>query len=241
MTLLRCQDVTKHFGGVQALKGVALEVNTGEIVGLVGPNGSGKTTLMNAISGSFSVTSGRIEFDGEDITRLPAHKRAHRGVARTFQIPRTLPSLSVLDNVALSFVFGRDRLHQGEARERALAVLAELELEHKANNSIAQLNLHERKFLGIARALGLEPRLLLLDEVLAGLTPTEVETGLRMIGKVRDSGIAVIYIEHNVKAVTRISDRLYVLDQGTNLLTGDPESVVTDQRVIAAYLGEAHA
>jgi branched-chain amino acid transport system ATP-binding protein len=241
VSLLRCEGVTKYFGGLRALDGVDLTVESGEIVGLVGPNGSGKTTLMNAISGSFGINAGSVVFDAQDMTRMRPHQRAHLGIARTFQIPKPLPSLSVIDNVALAYTFGRDQVPMGRARGLAADLLAELDLADKANAPVAHLNLHERKLLGIARALGLEPRLLLLDEVLAGLNPTEVDLGLAMIRAVRDRGVAVIYIEHNVKAVTSISDRLYVLNRGKNLVDGDPRDVVADNRVVAAYLGEAHA
>lgn len=241
MSLLVCDGVSKRFGGVQALDGVDLQVNAGEIVGLVGPNGSGKTTLINLVAGSLPVSRGRIVFDGIDVTHTAPHKRAHLGIARTFQIPRPLRSMSVLDNVVVALEFGRDRLDPPQARRRGQAVLDRLGLGPRSSYPTEDLNLHERKFLEVARALALDPQLLLLDEVLSGLNPSEVEEGMAVITGVRDSGVAVLYIEHNVKAVTRLSDRLYVLSQGTNLAQGTPAEVVADPRVVDAYLGTAHA
>lgn len=241
MSLLVCEGVSKRFGGVQALDGVNLRVEADEIVGLVGPNGSGKTTLINLLSGSFPATSGRIVFNGEDVTRMAPHKRAHLGIARTYQIPRPLSSMSVLDNVVVALEFGREHLDPATAHRRGMEILERVGLEQRAGYGTDDLNLHERKFLEVARALAQEPKLLLLDEVLAGLNPAEVEEGLSLIAGVRESGVAVLYIEHNVKAVTRLSDRLYVLSQGRNLSEGTPADVVADQRVVDAYLGTAHA
>lgn len=241
MSLLRCDGVSKRFGGVQALDGVDLRVDGGEIVGLVGPNGSGKTTLINLVSGSFSSSAGHVVFEDRDITRLAPHKRAHLGIARTFQIPRPLASMSVRDNVMLALTFGRTQLDQQTAADRSLELLGQLGLSERADWATDDLNLHERKFLEVARALALDPKLLLLDEVLGGLNPTEVEEGIEVISKVRASGVAVLYIEHNIKAVTRLSDRIYVLARGKNLAEGPAQEVIADQRVIDAYLGTADA
>ncbi|SFB93336.1 branched-chain amino acid transport system ATP-binding protein [Nocardioides terrae] len=237
MSLLRCTAVTKRFGGLKALDGVDLEVGAGEIVGLVGPNGSGKTTLLSTIAGSLPVSGGRIEFQGRDVTRLSSHRRAHAGIARTFQIPRPLGSFDVLGNVATAAMFGRDRVSRSEAIERAHGVLKRIGLDGHAGSDVTTLTLHEHKFLEIGRALALDPRLILLDEVLGGLNPAEAAAGMELIASLRDDGRSVIYIEHNVRAVTALADRMYVLDRGRNLFDGTPTEVVGDDRVVAAYLG----
>ncbi len=237
MTLLRCAGVTKRFGGLTALDGVSLEVAAGEIVGLIGPNGSGKTTLLSCIAGSHPLTAGSITFAGREITRAAPHRRAHLGIARTFQVPRPLGSFTVVENVAVSCMFGRDGMSRTAALERAHAVLDRVGLAAHADRPVDVLTLHERKFLEIARALALDPQLILLDEVLGGLNPSEAEEGMRLIASLRDSGVAVVYIEHNVRAVASLADRMYVLNQGRNLASGKPDEVLGDRAVVAAYLG----
>jgi ABC-type branched-subunit amino acid transport system ATPase component len=239
--LLSVQGVSKRYGGLLALDSVDLAVHPGEIVGLVGPNGSGKTTLLNLIGGSVPVTGGSIVFEGRDVTRESAHRRAHSGISRTFQVPRPLPSLTVVDNVAVAAMFGRQRRGRAEALEEAAGILERLGLSAHARAATSTLTLHERKFLEIARALALRPRLLLLDEVLGGLNPTEAAAGVEMIGALRDSGVSILYIEHNVKAVTTLADRMYVLNRGRNLSSGAPADVIADPAVVTAYLGSARA
>ncbi|KRF21053.1 hypothetical protein ASG90_01170 [Nocardioides sp. Soil797] len=237
MTMLKCVDVTKRFGGVTALHQVGIEVSPGEIVGLVGPNGSGKTTLLSCIAGSLPVTAGRIEFVDREITRSSPHHRAKLGIARTFQVPRPLDSFTVVENVATSCMFGRDRMSRTAALARGREVLDRVGLGRHADGEIGALTLHERKFLEIARALALDPKLILLDEVLGGLNPKETDEGMELIASLRDDGVAVVYIEHNVRAVASLADRMYVLNRGRNLATGTPEKVLADPAVIAAYLG----
>lgn len=237
MSLLRCTGVTKRFGGVTALAEVDLEVHQGEIVGLVGPNGSGKTTLLSTIAGSLPVTAGTIEFAGRDLTRATPHRRAHAGIARTFQVPRPLGSFTVEENVATACMFGRDGLGRTAALERAREVLALVGLAEHAAGEVGRLTLHERKFLEIARAIALDPQLILLDEVLGGLNPSEAALGMELISSLRTRGMSVIYIEHNVRAVSTLADRMYVLNQGRNLADGLPDEVLNDVRVVEAYLG----
>lgn len=237
MSLLRCTDVTKRFGGVVALNSVSLSVNEAEIVGLVGPNGSGKTTLLSCIAGSLRATSGTIEFRGSEITHTAPNQRARTGISRTFQVPKPLGSFTVVENVATACMFGRDKMQRTAALERSLEVLAEVGLERHADREVTALTLHERKFLEIARALALDPQLILLDEVLGGLNPSEAAEGMKLIASLRERGVAVVYIEHNVKAVASLADRMYVLNQGRNLADGTPSEVLADPAVIAAYLG----
>lgn len=238
--LLDCQNVTMAFGGVLALNQANLQIYEGEILGLVGPNGSGKTTLINVISGQYKPTSGRILFDGMDVTGFRPNRLAHIGIARTYQIPRLFQSSTVLDNVALAWMFGRNGHSRKEAQYNALKTLAFAGLEAKVMLPVSKLNLHERKFLELARALALEPKLLLLDEVLAGLNPSEVQMGIDLIRSIHRQGITLVFVEHNVGAVTQLSDRMVVLNYGRNLAAGIPQDVVNDAAVIAAYLGDEY-
>src|SRR6202012_3543362 len=193
--VLECRDVWKTFGGVQALRGVSLDVRQGEILGLVGPNGSGKSTLINMITGHFRLDRGAILYDGMPIADLPAHRVAALGIARSYQIPRPFNRLTVLDNVALAASFGDGR-GETEARRMAAHWLGYTGLAHKAFELPPQLNLHERKFLELARGLAARPRLLLLDEVMSGLNNTEIDEALTLIRDIRDRGTTIIFVEH---------------------------------------------
>lgn len=235
--LLECSAITKRFGGIVALNGVDFSVRQGQIVGLVGPNGSGKTTLLSCIAGSLGVTAGSVTFAGHDITRAKPHTRAHAGISRTFQIPRPLNSFSVAENVAIAAMFGRDALSKPLALERAATVLDRVGISKHHAAQVSSLTLHERKFLEIARALALDPKLILLDEVLGGLNPSEAAEGMELIASLRDDGISVVYIEHNVKAVSALADYMYVLNRGQNLAEGTPQEVLANELVINAYLG----
>lgn len=237
--VLSVEDVRKSFGGLQALRGVNLEVYEGEILGLIGPNGCGKTTLINMITGHLSLTSGSVRIDGETISGLPAHLIARRGIARTYQIPRPFAHLTTLENVELCAQFGgRDA---GSCRAEALHWLAFCELTHRAQTLPADLNLRERKVLELARALAARPRVLLLDEVMSGLNPAEVDTAIRLVRQIRDQGTTIVFVEHLMRAVVQLSDRVAVMNEGALLTAGRPEEVMRDERVIGIYFGHDHA
>jgi branched-chain amino acid transport system permease protein len=239
--LLEVRDVTKRFGGLQALGGVDLDVREGEIFGLVGPNGSGKTTLINVISGFYPLTGGTIRVDGQDVGRAPAHVIARRGVSRTYQIPRPFANMTVLDNVALCGTFGGPARRKAETRDEARHWLSFTGLAGKEEALPAELNLHERKFLELARALAARPRLLLLDEVLSGLNPAEVDNAIRLVRAIRAQGATIVFVEHLMRAVVELSDRVAVLNEGRLFALGAPREVMRDPRVVSIYLGKAYA
>jgi branched-chain amino acid transport system ATP-binding protein len=238
--LLELRGVSRSFGGLAAVRSVDLNVEQGQIVGLIGPNGAGKTTLFNLIAGTYRPTSGAVVFDGQDITRLAPYARCRLGIARTFQLVRPFPHLSVLDNVAIGGVYGRHPAASRTAAEKdARESLQLLGLLDRANQLAKSLTLVDRKRLEMARALATQPRLLLLDELLAGLNPSEVVLALDLVRRVRDSGITIVMVEHLVKALFGVSDRVAVLNAGEKICEGKPESVAQDARVIQAYLGTA--
>jgi len=236
--LLKGESITKKFGGLLVLKDVNFEVYRGEILGLIGPNGAGKTTLFNIISGLFPPTSGKIIFEGRDITGLKQHQICKLGIARTFQLIRPFNNMSVLENVMSGALFGRDgTVSMEKARERALFVLDFVGLK-KRDAPAKSLTLHEKKMLEIARALATNPKVLLIDEVMAGLNATEVEDTMKLIRKIRDElGVTVIWIEHVMRAVMSLAERIIVLAYGVVIAEGKPEEVANDQAVIEAYLG----
>jgi len=240
--LLQCRDVAKRFGGLQALGGVSLDIRRGEILALVGPNGSGKSTLINMISGHFPLTAGSIALDGETISSLEPHEVARKGVARTYQIPRLFDHMTVLENVRLCATFGRagDGL-EADAAAQARHWLVFTGLADKADQLPGMLNLHERKFVEFARALAARPKLLLLDEVLCGLTPSEVDQAIDLIRRIRAGGTTIVFVEHVMRAVVALADRVAVLDQGRLLALGAPQETMQNPEVIGVYLGVAHA
>ncbi len=239
--VLDCRAVRKSFGGIEALKGVTLSVQPGEILGLVGPNGSGKSTLINAITGHFPATAGAILFEGQAIESLPAHRVARLGIARTYQIPRPFDHLSVLDNVILAGRFGPAAENERDAAAEAMYWLGYTGLARHAADLPQQLNLHERKFLELARALAARPRLLLLDEVLSGLNHTEIDGALRLVRDIREQGTSIVFVEHLMRAVVALSDRVAVLNEGALIAIGTPQETMRDAEVISVYLGVAHA
>jgi branched-chain amino acid transport system permease protein len=238
---LECGDVWKAFGGIQALRGVSLTVEPGEILGLVGPNGSGKTTLINVISGHYEADRGRIAMGGVKLSGRPAHEIAGLGVSRTYQIPRPFAHFTALDNVALAATFGAARPAPRQARAEARGWLEFTGLARRAANLPHELNLHERKFLELARALAARPRVILLDEVLSGLNPAEIASAIRLIRDIRARGVTILFVEHLMRAVLELSDRLVVLNEGEVIAAGSPRDAMRDARVIEVYLGKGHA
>jgi branched-chain amino acid transport system permease protein len=239
--LLVCEDVRLAFQGVRALDGVSLDVREGEILGLVGPNGSGKSTLINVISGYYRRQGGRLLFDGRDISVLPAHRIARAGIGRTYQIPRPFRRLTVLENVALYATFGAAGLDRAAAEAQALHWLHFVGLGERALSLPLELNLHQRKFLELARTLASGARLIMLDEILAGLTPAEVTDAIAMIKRIQAAGATIVFVEHNMRAVQALADRLVVLDAGKVIASGLPREVMGNPAVVAAYLGQGHA
>lgn len=239
--LLECRDVHKAFGGIRALRGVTMNVRRGEIVGLVGANGSGKTTLINMITGHYPLDAGAVVLDGDDISSRPANAVARAGVARTYQIPRPFAQMTALENVAMTIRFGTGLNDSARIDAEAGRWLAFTGLAMKAGELPAALNLHERKMLELARALAAQPKLLLLDEVLSGLNPAEVDAAIGLIGRIREQGTTIVIVEHLMRAVVGLSDRVVVLDQGQVLASGDPQEVMRDPQVVRLYLGKSHA
>jgi branched-chain amino acid transport system ATP-binding protein len=239
MRICEGEGVTKHFGGLAAVVNVDFHIKQREILGLIGPNGAGKTTLFNLISGSLSPTAGVLRFKGENITGLKPHQICLKGVARTFQLVKVFPHMSVLENVLLGSLFGtspRPRLMDAEAQ--AVGLLELVELLDKKKSPTRDLTVANQKRVEVARALATKPELLLLDEVMAGLNPTEVSEFIKLIKNIRNKGITVFMIEHVMKAIMEISDRIIVLHHGEKIAEGTPEEIAMSQEVIRVYLGK---
>jgi branched-chain amino acid transport system ATP-binding protein len=237
--LLKIRSVSKQFGGFSALSDVSIEIARGERFGLIGPNGSGKTTLINCVSGSLRNDAGSIEFDGEEVSRLPAFQRTRRGIARSFQIPRPFASMTVLENlvVPLEYVVHRGALHKADTRGEAMALLKEMGLADKAGTQANRLSQVELRKMELARAMAARPRLLISDEAMAGLSSNEVTEVLEILFKLNATGITIIMIEHIMQAVMRFSQRVVCLDAGRIICEGAPQDIVRNPDVQKAYLG----
>jgi ABC-type branched-subunit amino acid transport system ATPase component len=239
MTLLEVCHVSKRFGGLLALQGVQCTIEQGQITGLIGPNGAGKTTLFNLIAGEFAPDRGSILFQGTPIHRLPSNAICKRGIARTFQMVRPFLNMTTLRNVVMAASFGCvPTPSRRQAEQRAWHWLGFIGLAEKAQAPAHSLTLGERKRLEIARALATQPQLLLLDEAIAGLNPTEVSQIMRLIRDVQGMGVTIFLIEHVMKAVLGLSDKIIVLNYGEKIAEGPPQVVANDPQVIAAYLGQ---
>lgn len=239
--LLSVETARKAFGGLIAVNDVDFTVKQSELVGLIGPNGSGKTTMMNLISGALKPTSGTIRLDGEAISGMPAHKIAQRGVARTFQLVRILPSLSAVENVIAGAVFGHVRAWGDDAYHEAEVLLERVGLGGRGNAPTGSMTYIDQKRLELARALASNPRLLLLDEWLAGLNPSELKIGIELIRDLREDGRTIIMVEHVMDAIRSLCDRCVVMSSGVKIADGSVHDVLSQPEVISAYLGTEDA
>jgi branched-chain amino acid transport system ATP-binding protein len=232
--ILEAQALSKQFGGTAALRDVTFSAAQGEILGLIGPNGAGKTTLLNLLSGVLRPSSGRVLFGGRDISGLQTHAVARMGIARTLQTPRSFPSMTVLENVAVGALFGRAHADAGAALES----LELVGLGARRDSPMASLNLQERKMVELARALAMAPRVVLIDEAMSGLNPTEIEESMELIRRVRNrTGVTIIWVEHVVKAIMEVVERIIVLNFGEVIATGSPSEIARNSAVVEAYLG----
>ena len=237
--ILEVDGLSKRFGGFVALDAVSLHLAEGERLGLIGPNGSGKTTMINCISGALTCDGGTVIFGGQDVTRLPAWQRVRLGITRSFQIPRPFRSMSVIENLYVPLEYaGGERAHGRQVRDEAMAILELVGFQDRPDESSANLTQVDLRKLELARALAARPTLLVADEAMAGLSSAEVDDILQILFRLNERGVAVIMIEHIMRAVMRFSERVVVLDAGQKIAEGTPEQVINDPAVERAYLGE---
>ena len=236
--ILQVESVSKHFGGLIAVSNVTFDLPEGQILGLIGPNGAGKTTLFNVINGVYPATEGRYFFRGEEVTGLKTYRMAHLGLARTHQVVKPLNELTVRENAMVGACFGHEAHGLGRAAEIAAEVLEFVGLAERADQLAGSLNVAQKKRLELARALSARPYLLLLDEVLAGLNPSEIDAMLETIRDIRDQGITIIMIEHVMHAIMNVSERILVLNFGELIAKGTPKEIANNEQVIEAYLGD---
>src|ERR1700722_3759582 len=236
--LLEAQDVSRAFGGFLALKDANLAVEAGEIVGLIGPNGAGKSTFFNCIAGDLAPTRGRIRFDGVDVTNAPAETHARLGIGRTFQVPATFEDMTILENVMVGAFLRHPQ--RGAARAHALRIIEMTGLGAQTEQHARSLGTPGRKRLEIARVLATEPRLMLLDEALAGLTPVEIQRAMELVREIHRLGVTIVIVEHVMEVILTLARRVLVFNQGRIIASGTPDEVVRDDAVIEAYLGRAH-
>ena len=241
-SILTGANVSKYFGALKALDDVHFELYGGEILGIIGPNGAGKTTLLSVINGTLPITRGRIFFKEKEITGLKPFRIAELGISRTFQIVKPFPGMTALENVAIGALFGKEpEKKMPRAMEKAAEMIRKVALKDKENILVEKLNVSERKRLELARALTQDPEILLLDEVMAGLTPREIEDIMALIREVNRGGTTIMVIEHVMKAIMGISNRIIVLHHGQKIAEGTPNEISEDRQVIAAYLGERYS
>jgi branched-chain amino acid transport system ATP-binding protein len=237
--MLEVKGVSKHFGGLRAVDDVTMSVQEGQMVSIIGPNGAGKTTFFNLLTGQLAPTEGEVRFLGEQVNALPPHVRAQRGMGRTFQIAKPLVALTALENVMIGAFLHARPLNQ--ARDQAMAVLERVRMDHLAARRAGDLTLSERRRLEVARALALQPRLILLDEVMAGLNQSEVGHEIELLQQINKQGVTFLIIEHNLKVVRAFSDHVVVLDRGRLIAQGTADVILNSPRVVEAYLGSGHA
>lgn len=238
LKVLEVRGLSKHFSGIRALNQVDLDLFQGEILGLLGPNGSGKSTFINVVTGHYRPTEGTVLLQGQSCAGWPAHRIRRQGLSRTYQIPRPFHGLTVLQNVTLAAHYGGAQLTDAQARAEAQEWMLFTGLQDKGDHFPDELNLHQRKFLELARALAARPQVLLLDEVLSGLTPAEIGAAVQTIRRIRERGTSIVFVEHVMSAVLALSDRLVVLNQGEVIAQGEPQEVMAREEVVRAYLGD---
>lgn len=243
MQLLRGETISKYFGGLGAVDGVDFHIERGEMLGLIGPNGSGKSTLVNVITGVYDLSGGRLFFNEKDITTLPAHLRAEMGLARTFQVVKPFRGITIRENVLIGALFGKKEKDRGMRVAHRIAdeVLHFVNLFEKSNQKIENLTTAERKRVDLARTLAMKPVLLFLDEVMAGLTPKEVDEFMLLINRINEAGTTVLIIEHVMKAIMGLAKKILVLHHGKKIAEGSPGEIIRNEEVIKAYLGEKYS